>query len=123
MTAGVWFAMCPSSKSITLEALGEEVGKLKGRTAWVESGQLYVDVEEKAEIIVSLQQGKAVAAEAAELATKGKKAELAEADARYEITFEMHEADIVYNTVVSISNRLEKSCGAVIYDTNNARFP
>lgn len=126
MTAGIWFAMCPAGRAIGLEALSEEIGKLKGRRAWVEGGQLYVEVDEAAEVIVSYQHGKAVRAEAAEIAGRSDRADrdqLAAYDARYEITFEMHEADTVYNTVVSLSSRLEKQCGAVIYDTNNARFP
>jgi len=121
MSIGTWFALCAADRRIGIEELAEQVGKLKGRTVRVEGGQLYVEVA-GAEIIVSVQAGADVLAEAAEIAERHDRSEVATHGARYELTWELDDSDAVYNTLVSISSRLEKHCGAVIFDATNGRF-
>ena len=121
MSLGVWFALCAVERCLAIEALAAEVATLKGRVVRVERGQLHVEVA-GAEIIVSAQVDAGVLAEAAEIADRHGRPEVAGCGARYELTWELDDSDAVYNTLVAIASRLEKRCEAAIYDATGGRF-
>lgn len=125
MSLGTWFAFCSPDRRMSFDDLAAYLGKIKGHEARVENGQLYVDIDEKAEIIVSFAHDADVLAEAVELAEDSDRPDrdtLAKYGARYELTWESEDSHAVYNTAVTIAGKLEKECGAIVYDTNNARY-
>lgn len=132
MSGGTWFAMCPSSKAVELDALMKQVGWLGNEKPKLEGGRLVVavrddDTGKSGTLMVHLSKDASVVKEAAEFAEsygadRPDREQIATYDARYELTWKQADAGTVYDTVLLVTGKLKRLCGAVIFNSGDREF-
>jgi hypothetical protein len=129
---GTWFVLCERARALPLEQLAEQIRGRRGVTTVDVGAVVTVQLHDArtgrdANITVGLSTEPHVVLESAEIAERHAadrpdRDQIAAADARYELHWELRVTDEVYNTLAVIAGELEKACGAVIFDVTNGSF-
>lgn len=138
MSAGVWMVYVDRLRRLELEQVADHVISFDGVTAAsIVDHVVIVTIHDDltgndAEIGVALDLGGHVALEARELVEFAPPPDagvpppdlgaLANADARYEITWDLERSDETFNPMMLLVGWLEESCGGTIFDATNGRF-
>jgi hypothetical protein len=127
MTAGLWFVLCDRSRAISMSEVAERLPKVTYYTVARDGEALIITVlppqsSEPAEITIGLSTADHVQHESQEIADEHAAdrpdyAKIAAADARYEMVWEPHQTDDVFEIVDDAARRIAEATGGVIYDT------
>lgn len=129
---GTWFALCPAGRVVEIGELASRLGFLPQERPRVVHGQLHVEIDDEltggtGELIVSLSRAPHVLQEAAEFAelygaTRPDREQIATCAARYELTWDVAHSQEVYETLLLVTGKLAKLCGAVIFNSDQRTF-
>jgi hypothetical protein len=126
-STGTWFVMCAREHALPIAKVEALLGNLSHADMKRDGDALAVTVHDPmtkrdAGISVGLSTRKHVPIEAAEIAEREDRPEVAALDARYELLWDLRLSDEVFNTLCVIAGKLEKACHGVIYNVTNGMF-
>jgi len=126
-SVGTWFVMCAREHALPIAKLKAQLASLRDAEVKRDGDALEITVHDRltkrdAEITVGLSTESHVRIEAAEIAERKDRPEVAALDARYELLYDLRVSDPVYNTLCVVAGKLEKKCHGVIYDATAGRF-
>lgn len=131
MTAGVWFVLCDRRRALAMADVRPRLVRIPCVAVAPAGGDAVVTVlppqsSRPADITVGLSTAPHVVLESAEIARSAAerpdRAAIAAADARYELVWDPHDTEDVFEIVCEIANILASATGGAVYDTAADRF-